>query len=73
MFVNHGLSACSVLRICVIGCGEGFLFQVEIFVSTPLIVTHGHGLCSLMALIWMGCLVRRWVIDMACGLRSMSE
>jgi hypothetical protein len=73
MFANHGLSACSVLRICIIGCGKRFLSQVEIPVSTPSIMTHGQGLSLLIALIWIGCLVRRWVIDMAYGWRSMAE
>jgi hypothetical protein len=39
-------------------------------VSTPLIMTRSHGLSSLMSFIGIGCLVRRWEMDMACGLRS---
>jgi hypothetical protein len=41
MFANHGLSVCSVLRMCVIRCEEGFSSHVEMPVSTPLIMTHG--------------------------------
>jgi hypothetical protein len=51
MFVNHGLSACSVLRMCIIGCGEGFSSHVDMPVSTPSIITHGHGLSSLISFI----------------------
>jgi hypothetical protein len=35
-----------------------------------LIIIRGHGLSSLISFIGMGCLVRKWEMDMACGLRS---
>jgi hypothetical protein len=73
MFANHGLLAYSVLRMCIIRCGEGFLSQVEIPVSTPSITIHGQGLSSFISFIGMGYLVRKWEIDMACGLRSVAE
>jgi hypothetical protein len=41
IFANHGLSAYSVSRMCVIECGEGFSSQVEIPVSTPSIMIRG--------------------------------
>jgi hypothetical protein len=73
MFTNHGLLAYSVLRMCVIGCREGFSSQVEIPVSTPSIMIHGQGLSSLISFIGEGFLVRKWEIDMACGLRLVAE
>jgi hypothetical protein len=42
-------------------------------VSTPSITTCGQGLSSLISFIGMGCLVRKWEIDMACGLRSVAR
>jgi hypothetical protein len=38
--------------------------------STPSIMTHGHGL---MSFIGMGCSVRKWEMDMACGSRSVAR
>jgi hypothetical protein len=73
MFANHGLSVYSVLRMCNIGCGEGSLSQVEIPVSIPSITIHGQGLSSLISFIGVGFLVRKWEMDMACGLRSVAE
>jgi hypothetical protein len=73
MLANHGLSACSVLRMCVIGCGEGFSSHVDMPVSTPSITIHGHGLSLLMSFIGIGCLVRKWEMDMVCGSRSAAR
>jgi hypothetical protein len=50
MFVNHGLSVCSVFRMWVIRCGEGLSSHVEIPMSTLSITICGQGLSSLMAL-----------------------
>jgi hypothetical protein len=47
--------------------------HVEMPVSTPSITTRGHGLSSFMSLIGIGCLVRKWVMDKACGLRSEAK
>jgi hypothetical protein len=73
MFSNHGLSAYNVLRMCVIGCGAGLSSHVDIPVSTPSITIRGHGLSLFMSFIGMGFLVRKWVIDLVCGLRSVAE
>jgi hypothetical protein len=73
MSANHGLSVYSVLRMCGIGCGEGSSSQVEIPMSTPSITIRGQGLSSLMSLIMLGFLVRKWDMDRACGLRSVAE
>jgi hypothetical protein len=54
MFLNHGLLAYSVLRMCVIGCGAGLSSHVEIPVSTPSITICGQGLSSFMSFIGLG-------------------
>jgi hypothetical protein len=71
-FSNHGLLAYSVLRMCVIGCGAGLSSHVEILVFTLSIMIRGHGLSSFMSFIGVGFLVRKWEIDLACGLRSVA-
>jgi hypothetical protein len=51
----------------------GLSSHVDIPVSTPSITIHSCGLSSFMSFIGMGFLVRKWEIDLACGLRSVAE